>query len=68
MGLSTFQKFAIAGGEAAKIVRETERNQMDGIKNALFKSIEDSVAPAAESVTSSFEDDVFIKPIFSNWE
>jgi len=48
MGLSTFQKFAIAGGEAARIVRETERNQMDGIKNALFKSIEDSVAPAAE--------------------
>jgi len=48
MGLSTFQKFAIAGGEAAKIVRETERKQMDGIKNALFKSIEDSVAPAAE--------------------
>lgn len=48
MGLSTFQKFAIAGGEAAQIVRETERKQMDGIKNALFKSIEDSVAPAAE--------------------
>ena len=48
MGLSTFQKFAIAGGEAARIVRETESKQMDGIKNALFKSIEDSVAPAAE--------------------
>ena len=48
MGLSAFQKFAIAGGEAARIVRETESKQMDGIKNALFKSIEDSVAPAAE--------------------
>ena len=48
MGLSTFQKFAIAGGEAARIIRETESKQMDGIKNALFKSIEDSVAPAAE--------------------
>lgn len=48
MGLSAFQKFAMAGGEAARIVRETESKQMDGIKNALFKSIEDSVAPAAE--------------------
>jgi hypothetical protein len=48
MGLSVFQKFAIAGGEAARIVRETENKRMDGIKNALFKSIEDSAAPASE--------------------
>lgn len=48
MGLSVFQKFAIAGGEAARIVRETENKRMDGIKNALFKSIEDSAAPAGE--------------------
>jgi len=48
MGLSLFQKFAIAGGEAAKVVRETEGARVDGLKNALFKSIEDAAAPAGE--------------------
>jgi len=48
MGLSGFQMLAIGGGEAAKVIRETENKRKDGIKNALFKSIEDSVAPAAE--------------------
>lgn len=48
MGLSLFQSLAIGGGEAAKVIRETENKRKDGIKNALFKSIEDSVAPAAE--------------------
>ena len=48
MGLSLFQSLAIGGGEAAKVIRETENKRKDGIKNALFKSIEDSVAPASE--------------------
>tara|TARA_R110002020_G_scaffold63865_7_gene170093 strand:- start:2070 stop:3239 length:1170 start_codon:yes stop_codon:yes gene_type:complete len=48
MGLSGFQMLAIGGGKAAEVIRETENKRKDGIKNALFKSIEDSVAPAAE--------------------
>tara|TARA_R110000823_G_scaffold73613_1_gene169436 strand:- start:1035 stop:2207 length:1173 start_codon:yes stop_codon:yes gene_type:complete len=48
MGLSVFQSLAIGGGKAAEVIRETENKRKNGIKNALFKSIEDSVAPASE--------------------
>ena len=49
MGLSVFQSLAIAGGKAAETISKVERERKSGIKNALFKSIEDAVAPANES-------------------
>tara|TARA_R110001592_G_scaffold161868_1_gene394701 strand:- start:287 stop:1444 length:1158 start_codon:yes stop_codon:yes gene_type:complete len=48
MGLSVFQSLAIAGGKAAETISKVERERKLGIKNALFKSIEDAVAPANE--------------------
>jgi len=48
MGLSVFQSLAIAGGKAAETISKVERERKSGIKNALFKSIEDAVAPANE--------------------
>jgi len=46
MGLSVFQSLAIAGGKAAETISKVERERKAGIKDALFKSIEDAVAPA----------------------